>query len=141
MSVSEKHQRLYKVLNVRTVFYSIYSRDFYPTNHIASQYISDFQPKVWIHAPSLSPLERCSDIGLQVCEQIFAATHDSVHVAIFHLWFLYELLNNYYALRCDSRTCIAVIMEIGHFCPVLNVSHPIINVLQMLTFWAFVSRQ
>ena len=28
---------------------------------------------------------------LQACEQIFAATHHSVHVAVFHLWLLFEL--------------------------------------------------
>ena len=76
-------------------------------------------------------------IVLQVCEQIFAATHRSVHVAVFHLWLLSELPNNWYALRYDSHTCVALLAEIGHFRPMLDVSCLIIDVFRMLRLWTF----
>ena len=54
---------------------------------------------------------------------------------------LFELPNNWYALRYDSCTCVTLLTEIGHFCPILDVSHPIIDVFQMLTFWTFAREQ
>ena len=78
---------------------------------------------------------------LQVCEQIFAATHHSVHVPVFHLWLLFELPNNWYALRYDSRTCIALLAEIGYFCLMLDISRPIIDVFRTLTFWNIARKQ
>ena len=73
---------------------------------------------------------------LQVCEQIFAVTHHSAHIAVFHLWLLFERPN---ALRYESCTCITLLMEIGCFCLMLDASRPIIDVYRMLTFWTFAS--
>ena len=69
-----------------------------------------------------------------VLQQIFAATHHSVHVAVFHLWFLLELPNNWYALRYDTCTCVTLLAEIGRFCPMLHISRPIIDTIWTLPF-------
>ena len=104
------------ILNVWTSFYSIYWRDFDPTHRTDSQYIRNRLLKVWSHAPLWSLQERhCDSLWADFC-----CNTSSVHVAIFS--FLLELPNNWYVLRYDSCTCIALLAETGHFYPICYIS-------------------
>ena len=57
-----------------------------------------------------SPYE---DILPKVWSRFFAATHHSAHVAIFHYWLSFQVCY-------DSRTCVALLTEVGRFCPMLD---------------------
>ena len=137
MSVSKRHQWLYKFLIFWTAFYSIYYRDFDPT-HCADSHYSDCLPKVW--GTSLwSPQERCHDDFTSLWAD-FCCTYHSVHVTAFHLWFLLELPNNWHTLKYDSHTCIAFLEEVGHFCPMSHF-HPIIDAFWTLPFYILTYEQ
>ena len=69
---------------------SILPHDFYPIHHADSHYFRQRLEAL----PCYDLHRRGVVMILQVCEQIFPIAYCSVHVSVFHLWFLLEPPNN-----------------------------------------------